>query len=94
VTANGCLPPRKWCSAWPLGLDLLVKAFEYDRRQQILKFFLEVVAQSGTAFEQSLLFARGIDTIEPRNIQALLSTQFTGQWASCVRLLLLTRARL
>ncbi|KAL3491421.1 cytochrome P450 [Aspergillus germanicus] len=78
VTANGCLPPRKWCSAWPLGLDLLVKAFEYDRRQQILKFSLEVVAQSSTTFEQSLLFARGIDTIEPRNIQALLSTQFTG----------------
>ncbi|KAL2784343.1 n-alkane-inducible cytochrome P450 [Aspergillus keveii] len=77
VTANGCLPPRKWCSAWPLGLDLLVKAFEYDRRQQILKFFLEVVARSGTTFEQSLLFAHGIDTIEPRNIQALLSTQFT-----------------
>ncbi|KAJ0415007.1 cytochrome P450 [Aspergillus carlsbadensis] len=77
VTAKGCLPPRKWCSLWPLGLDLLVKAFEYDRRQQILKFFLEVVAQSGTTFEQSLLLARGIDTIEPRNIQALLSTQFT-----------------
>ncbi|KAL4752594.1 hypothetical protein BDW72DRAFT_211555 [Aspergillus terricola var. indicus] len=74
---NGCLPLKKWNSAWPLGLDLLVKAFRYDRRQQILKFFVNVVDKSGTTFEQNLLFARGIDTIDPQNIQALLSTQFT-----------------
>ncbi|KAL4813454.1 cytochrome P450 [Aspergillus spinulosporus] len=77
AAANGCLPPKKWNSTWPLGLDLLVKAFRYDRRQQILKFFLDVVDKSGTTFEQNLLFARGIDTIDPQNIQALLSTQFT-----------------
>ncbi|KAL3429273.1 cytochrome P450 [Aspergillus tetrazonus] len=79
AAANGCLLPEKWNSTWPLGLDLLVKAFHYDRRQQILKFFLDVVDTSGTTFEQNLLFARGIDTIDPQNIQALLSTQFTSQ---------------
>ncbi|KAF7592677.1 hypothetical protein BBP40_012577 [Aspergillus hancockii] len=65
-------------STWPLGLDLLVKAFLYERRQQTLKFYLDVVAESATTFEQNLLFARGIDTIEPRNIQAILSSEFTA----------------
>ncbi|KAL4797415.1 n-alkane-inducible cytochrome P450 [Aspergillus venezuelensis] len=77
AVANGCQPLRQWKSTWPLGLDLLRKAFFYERKQQILKFFLDVIAESGITFEQNLLFARGIDTIEPRNIQAVLSTQFS-----------------
>ncbi|RAK90360.1 n-alkane-inducible cytochrome P450 [Aspergillus costaricaensis CBS 115574] len=76
AAANGCLPLRQWNSAWPLGLDLLVQAFRHDRRQQILQFFLDIVAESGTTFEQNLLFSRGVDTSDPQNIQALLSTQF------------------
>ncbi|OJJ42352.1 hypothetical protein ASPZODRAFT_2122377 [Penicilliopsis zonata CBS 506.65] len=77
AAAKGCQPPRRWNSKWPLGLDLLLKAFRQERKQRILQFFLDVVAESGHTFEQKLLFARGIDTIEPRNIEAILSTQFT-----------------
>ena len=78
AAAHGCQPLKSWGAKWPLGLDLLFKAFEYDRRQQILQFFLDVVAQSGNTFEQKLLFSRGVDTIEPRNIEAILSSQFSG----------------
>ncbi|OQD80985.1 hypothetical protein PENANT_c030G04537 [Penicillium antarcticum] len=35
------------------------------------------MSQSGNTFEQKLLFARGIDTIEPQNIEAILSSQFS-----------------
>ena len=59
---------------------MLLKAFHYERKQQILQFFLHVVKESGNTFEQNLLFARGIDTIDPKNIEAVLSTQFTGQY--------------
>ncbi|XRM43048.1 hypothetical protein ABZX51_006252 [Aspergillus tubingensis] len=76
AAANGCLSLRQWNSTWPLGLDLLVQVFRHDRRQQILKFFLDIIAESGTTFEQNLLFSRGVDTIDHQNIQALLSTQF------------------
>jgi hypothetical protein len=48
---------------------------------QILHFFLEVVEESGTTFEQSLLGGRGIGTVEPRNIEAILSTNFNGTGA-------------
>ncbi|KAL9109660.1 MAG: hypothetical protein Q9227_005698 [Pyrenula ochraceoflavens] len=73
---HGCEPLKTWNAKWPMGLDLFVKAFRYAKAEQILRFFLDVVERSGTTFEQNLLGARGIDTVEPRNIEALLSTQF------------------
>lgn len=84
---KGCLPPRTWNSRWPFGLDMLVKALKYARTMQILQFFLEVVDDNGTTFVQELLGATGIDTVDPENIEAVLSTNFEGastmakQWA-------------
>jgi len=75
---HNCLPLKPWKARWPLGLDMLANAFQYSRRKQVLQFFLDVVAESGTTFEQNLLGARGIDTIDPRNIEAILSTNFNG----------------
>lgn len=75
---KGCLPPRIWNSTWPLGLDMLVKALKYARTMQILQFFLEVVDDNGTTFVQELLGATGIDTVDPENIEAVLSTNFEG----------------
>lgn len=77
--STGCLPPKTWNSTWPLGLDMLVKAARYARTMQILRFFLDVVDDNGTTFEQKLLGARGIDTIDPRNIETVLSTDFGGK---------------
>lgn len=78
AASKGCQPPRKWNSSWPLGLDMLLKAFRYESKKHILQFFLEVMHDNGNTFEQNLLFARGIDTIEPENIEAVLSSQFEG----------------
>jgi hypothetical protein len=47
-----------------------------------MKFFMSVVDASGTTFEQSLLGAKGIDTIDPENIEAILSKQFNGMKAA------------
>jgi len=47
---------------------------------QILQFFLDVVEESGNTFEQNLLGSRAIDTIEPRNVEAILSTNFNGAY--------------
>lgn len=73
-----CLPPKTWKSKWPLGLDMLLKALKYARTMQILQFFLEVVDDNGTTFVQELLGATGIDTVDPENIEAVLSTSFDG----------------
>lgn len=76
---KGCQPLKAWSAKWPLGLDFLIKVIRYGKAQQILKFFLDVIDESGTTFEQSLLGARGIDTVDPENIEAVLSTQFEGR---------------
>lgn len=76
---NGCLPPKVWNSTWPLGLDMLVKALRFARTEQILQFFVEVVEENGLTFEQRLLGATGIDTVDPRNVEAVLSSNFTGK---------------
>lgn len=75
---HGCLPPKIWNSTWPLGLDMLVKALQFARTEQILQFFVQVVRENGLTFEQRLLGATGIDTVDPRNIEAVLSANFTG----------------
>jgi hypothetical protein len=46
---------------------------------QILHFFLEVVEESGSTFEQSLLGSRGVGTVDPQNIEAILSVNFNGR---------------
>jgi hypothetical protein len=55
-----------------------VKAFRYAKEQRLLQLMLDEVPLSGYTFEQRLLFGRGINTMEPKNLEAVLSTQFTG----------------
>ena len=57
---------------------MLMKAFQSARQEQVMNFFLSVIDASGTTFEQSLLGARGRLTIDPENVEALLSKQFNG----------------
>lgn len=70
-----------WKSRWPLGLDMLLKGVKYARARNTLQFFFDVFEETGTTFEQVLLGARGIDTVDPENIEAVLSTNFDG-WFS------------
>ncbi|EED13116.1 cytochrome P450 alkane hydroxylase, putative [Talaromyces stipitatus ATCC 10500] len=75
--AKGCQPLlRTWKSRCPWGIDILHKAYQHESKKQILQFFLDVIAKSGNTFQQYLFFSRSINTVEPENIEAILSTQF------------------
>lgn len=63
---------------------MLFKALQYARSEQILRFFIDVVDGNGLTFEQRLLGATGIDTVDPINVEAVLSANFTGK-ASLLR---------
>lgn len=57
---------------------MIIKTRKSAARQQTLQFFLELIGESGATFEQNLLGSRGICTIDPENIEAILSTNFAG----------------
>ncbi|KAJ8116574.1 hypothetical protein OPT61_g2020 [Boeremia exigua] len=76
ATQSGCKPAPKWAARWPQGLDLLVAVFRHAEAGTILQFFLDVLELSGPTHEQRLLGSSGINTIEPQNIEHILSNQF------------------
>jgi len=76
VSRHHCKDPVRLYYKWPLALDLLVEAFKADQAGAILGFFLSIVERTGPTFEQILLGSRGIDTADPKNLEAVLSTQF------------------
>lgn len=73
---HGCQSPPLWCAKWVLGLDMLFEVLRASKEGRILKFFCSVVERSGHTFIQDLLGVEGIGTIEPENIEAVLSTNF------------------
>ena len=79
VVAHKCRQPLQLSYRWPLALDLMVEAFSADRAGTILTFFVSLVERTGANFEQNILGARGIDTVDPRNVEAILNTQFKGK---------------
>ena len=80
LAQGATLTPRKRLSyRWPLALDLLLEASRADQSGGILNFFLAIVDRTGDTFEQILLGFRGIDTQDPENIEAVLSTQFNSE---------------
>lgn len=76
VSQYNCKDPVRLYYKWPLALDLLVEAFKADQAGDILSFFLSLIQRTGTTFEQVLLGTRGVDTIDPKNLEAVLSAQF------------------
>jgi len=45
---------------------------------RILRFFTTLINTVPPTFEQKLFGISGIDTVDPKNIEAVLGTQFTG----------------
>ncbi|KAI0544108.1 cytochrome P450 [Xylaria curta] len=74
---KGCKPLKPWNARWPLGLDLFFKALAAAKEGRILKFFLIIIDECGFTFVQHLFAVSGIDTIEPENLETILSTNFT-----------------
>lgn len=57
---------------------MLFKVLRHSREQHTLQFFVDVVEESRTMFDQNLLGRRSIDTTDPESIKGVHSTNFTG----------------
>lgn len=80
---HGCKEPRRLCGEWPFSIDLLIQSIIADKRSQILRFFIPIIEKAGNTHAQYLLGARAINTIDPENVEVILSTRFKGQCVKC-----------
>lgn len=80
---HNCLPPVPLETKWPFGLDLLWTAYQHAQAGRILRFFVQIVEGLPPTFEQRLLGVSGIDTVDPKNIEFVLATQFTCRLSFC-----------
>ncbi|KAL8952825.1 MAG: hypothetical protein Q9222_001260 [Ikaeria aurantiellina] len=75
--AHGCGIPRPLQYKWPFALDLVIEAFRVIAEKKALQWFVEIFERTGPTFEQNVLGVKGIDTVEPDNLESILSSQFT-----------------
>lgn len=64
---------------WLLALDLVFDAFRIIGEKEALQLFVGIVERTGPTFEQTILGAKGIDTVKPDNIESILSAKFSGK---------------
>ena len=73
----GCEPPLRQPNRLPFGLDHIREAVASDKSRTFPQYAVRRFARLATAtHEYSLLGTRGILTADPKNIQAILATQF------------------
>lgn len=64
---------------WPLAIDIVRKGFKAHWDKQLLQLFQELYHGLGPNIEQTLLGGTGFVTIDPENIETMLSTRFEGK---------------
>lgn len=75
---HNCQPLKTLPYKWPFGLDLLWAAYHHATEGRILQFFSTLMETVPSTFEQKLLGVNGVVTVEPKNLEAVLGTQFPG----------------
>ena len=75
----GCKKPYDRPYKWPLGIDMARDVMAADKQQTVPNFFIDLYENEldcRTTWEQNFLGTRNFATVDPKNIQALLATQF------------------
>jgi hypothetical protein len=76
---HGCRPPPRLHNQWPFGLDRLGQIFRADAESRLMELFLFHFRQTGSTLEQRFLGVKAYGTIEPANLEAILSTHAKGR---------------
>ena len=75
LDGNFAVPPRL-INNRPFGIDRLEQIFRANNEHRLMELFLLHFRLWGTTLEQVFLGIQGFDTIDPRNLEAMLSTNF------------------
>lgn len=68
----------KFPHKWPLALDVLKRQYDANSDQHLMAFQSKFFDRIGPNMELKLFGAVGYMTIEPKNVEAILSTRFEG----------------
>lgn len=71
-----CQSPPRLINQRPLGLDRLEQIFRANDESRLMELFLFHFRLWGTTLEQVFLGSQAFGTIEPANLEAILSTNF------------------
>jgi cytochrome P450 len=72
----GCKPCPSIPNSMPFGIDRVLEAIKADKAQQFPEFMTKRCEVEGQTHEYTLVGTHGFMTNDPKNIQALLATQF------------------
>ena len=73
----GCKPPQAVQNNWFFGIKRIIEAVQSDRVKLFPDLVLERSQQIGVpTYSYTILGTEGFFTIDPKNIQAILATQF------------------
>ncbi|KAH8590372.1 cytochrome P450 [Bisporella sp. PMI_857] len=74
---QGCQPIKvKLPYRWPLAIDIVRRGFRAHWDKKLLQLFQDLYDGLGPNIEQTLLGGTGFVTIDPENIETMLSTKF------------------
>lgn len=79
---RGCQPPPELTKRWPLGIDRIKELWTSNADGRLLAFLCSIAAgyEPRNNLSQFLLIGpRAFHILHPQNVEALLSTNFTGE---------------
>ena len=74
--AQDCASPSQLLNQRPFGIDRLQQTFRADSESCLMELFLFHFRRWGNTLEQVFLGVQAFGTIEPRNLEAILSIHF------------------
>ncbi|KAF2711611.1 cytochrome P450 alkane hydroxylase [Pleomassaria siparia CBS 279.74] len=74
--SHACLPAPRLQNQRPWGIDRLEQIFRADAEARLMEHFYFHFRQTGNTLEQNFLGTKAWGTVEPRNLECLLGTNF------------------
>jgi hypothetical protein len=79
-TQYGCLPMETEIPyRWPFAIDILKRQYDALPSQRLLAFQSQFIDRLGANMLVRILGVEGYMTTDPKNIKAILDTNFEGQ---------------
>ncbi|KAI0400446.1 cytochrome P450 alkane hydroxylase [Xylaria palmicola] len=74
---HGCLPPPLLQNQRPFGVDRLEQIFRAEAETRLMELFLFHFRQTGYTLKQVFLLTPAYGTVDPANLEAMFSTNFS-----------------